>query len=200
MTEKKEVSASSEQTSNSNEVDELAALRRTAGYAVTYEFLTRDAARLDFVLPMIQELVELGVLDETKRLEVTLAVQEAFTNAVEHGNLELESAWKEEPDAEYQDRYSRLKHERLQDARYGERRVVVHAVYTPGSLVVTVRDAGKGFLRPESDPSASADGQAILPYGRGLSLMMRCMDEVKFGGTGNEVMMVKILSMQHAED
>ena len=76
------------------------------------------------------------------------SLREAVLTAMDHGNLELNSALRETDCAEYH----RLGEERRQQEPYRSRRVHVSARETPGESVYVVRDEGPGF-----DPSALPD-------------------------------------------
>jgi serine/threonine-protein kinase RsbW len=70
-----------------------------------------------------------------------------------------------------------------------EKHVHVQAELRPGEVVVTVTDEGEGF-----DPSSVAD--PTLPenrgrsHGRGLFLLRKLADEVRFNEVGNAVTLV----------
>src|SRR5262249_33243015 len=70
-----------------------------------------------------------------------VALHEALTNAILHGNLELSSAMRENDEKEYY----RLSVERRSQAPYGDRRVYVTARFTRDELLFSVRDEGQGF-------------------------------------------------------
>lgn len=152
-----------------------------------YELSAEQLAREGFRLDLIHELFVRGVIDETTRLKLELALQEAVTNSFEHGNLELVSAWKEEFDGTGVDRYSSVKRERLLDTEYARRRVYVSALYQPGCLVISVRDEGQGF----SPAPAAAVHEELLPHGRGLRMISSSVDEVRFNDGGREIVLVK---------
>lgn len=151
-----------------------------------FELSADQLAREGFRLDLLQELFVRGVIDETTRLKLELALQEAVTNSFEHGNLELVSAWKEEFDSEGVDRYSSVKRERLLDVQYARRRVYVNAQYLPGQLTISVRDEGHGFI-PEPSPLS----KELLSHGRGLHMISSSVDEVQFNDGGREIVLVK---------
>src|SRR5215469_12495777 len=99
---------------------------------------------------------------ELKRLEITLAVQEALANAVVHG-------CKNDPSSEVRCRLAR-------DQK--------------GRVVIIVTDPGPGF-HPEiiSDPKLAENLYA--DHGRGVYLIRQLMDEVSFENGGNQIRMWK---------
>jgi serine/threonine-protein kinase RsbW len=92
---------------------------------------------------------------------VHLALQEAFTNAVSHGN-------KLSPDKEVKIDYS----------------------VGLDKFEVSLTDEGEGF-DPDAVPDPRYGDNLYRPEGRGLLLMRSYMDEVKFNDSGNCVYMAR---------
>jgi CheY-like chemotaxis protein len=135
--------------------------------------LEEDLARLKLCEP--GSLVLLGV-----------ALHEALTNAMLHGNLELDSAMRETDEKEYY----RLALSRRGEAPYSERKAHVAAVFTRKEVTFVVRDEGQGFdpaLLP--DPTDPANLGKVS--GRGLLLIQTFMDRISHNEKGNEITMVK---------
>lgn len=89
---------------------------------------------------------------------IDMAVREAVTNAVLHGNKKDES-----------------------------KQVIVTITTSPGALEITVRDEGAGF-NPESVPDPTDPQNLLKASGRGILFMRTFMDEVEWehhpaGGT-----------------
>lgn len=123
--------------------------------------------------------------DDTRLVRVTMALREALLNAIEHGNLELDSALRERDDNEYH----RLADERRADPRYAGRRVHVTARQTPAEAVYVIRDEGPGFdTSTVPDPTDPANLEK--PSGRGLLLIREFMSEVRHNPRGNEVTLI----------
>jgi serine/threonine-protein kinase RsbW len=114
------------------------------------------------VVDSISEILIRLEVPEQKRLEVALAVQEALANAVVHG-------CGNDPSKQVRCRLQ-------SDPR--------------GQIVIIVTDPGPGFS-PEvlSDPKRR--GNLYADHGRGVYLIRQLMDEVSFGGSGNEIRMWK---------
>jgi CheY-like chemotaxis protein/anti-sigma regulatory factor (Ser/Thr protein kinase) len=136
--------------------------------------LEEDVGRLKLAEP--GSLVLLGV-----------ALHEALTNAMLHGNLELESALREADEKQYY----RLSVERRTQEPYLSRRVFVTARLTRSELVFTVRDEGNGF-DPASLPDPTDPMNVGKVSGRGLLLIHTFMDRVSHNDKGNEITMVKV--------
>lgn len=92
---------------------------------------------------------------------VHLALKEAFSNAVQHGN-------KMDPGKEVKIDYS----------------------MGPDRIEISITDQGDGF-DPEAVPDPRCGENLYKPQGRGLLLMRSYMDVVKFNEQGNSVHMIR---------
>ncbi len=151
-----------------------------------YELETVQLASEAFRLDILQDLVREGKIDTLTMLRLELAVQEAVTNGVEHGNLELQSVWKEEIREDGLDRFSIEKAARLKDRSYAEKRVRVLVNVDDIKIAISVQDQGSGFT-PQSYMSSSA----LNSYGRGLAMIRANVDEVSFDFEGRLIQMIK---------
>lgn len=127
-----------------------------------------------------------GVCDETTRIRVGVALQEALTNACYHGNLEVSSSLREVDHRAFYE----LAQVRTQQSPYSERRIHVSARFTPDHAEYVIRDEGPGF-DPTQLPDPTDPENLERPCGRGLLLMQTFMDEVRYNDRGNEVVMLK---------
>jgi anti-sigma regulatory factor (Ser/Thr protein kinase) len=140
-------------------------------------------------LPIVARLVAVSRLTETDALKIRLAVQEALLNAFEHGNLELDSRWREERVGDI-DKFSSVRKERLKDPHYANRMVSVVSCFNGEAVEITVKDQGKGF---SPDQLSCARSNDLSCFGRGLTLINNAVDEVRFSCGGTEVTLVKRL-------
>ena len=109
------------------------------------------------------------ILDELKRQNygedaifgIKLALEEALTNAVKHGN-------RCDPGKSVTIRYS----------------------VTEQEAVIAIRDEGKGFV-PGSIPDCTSADRLPLPNGRGLLLIRAYMDDVCYCDEGREVIFTR---------
>ncbi|MBC8488066.1 MAG: ATP-binding protein [Bacteroidetes bacterium] len=90
---------------------------------------------------------------------ITVALTEAFTNALEHGN-------KKDPD----------------------KSITIDFQKTSTGLSFSIKDEGKGFDF-KSFPDMKDGGKEKVFPGRGLFLIKTLADEVNFNNTGNEIEM-----------
>lgn len=120
-------------------------------------------------------------------LRISMALDEALTNAICHGNLEVDSALKESDDP---DRYHTACRSRLDAEPYCQRRVRVEACFSPCKIEIQIRDEGPGF-NPDLLPDPTLPENIFRPSGRGLLLIRTFMDEVAHNPTGNQITLVK---------
>ena len=156
-------------------------------------FTSAELSDLDAVsLPLVSRLVDEGMLSQNDGLKLRLAVQEALLNGLEHGNLELDSQWKEEIAKDGADKFSSMRKARLADPEFANRRVTVKLSFSDFRLEVVVKDQGGGFLNGRGGPESDRI-DPLSCSGRGLALMSSAVDEVRFTSNGSEVTMIKWL-------
>lgn len=123
--------------------------------------LPSDLSLMNGVLEYLQDRVAKLGLIKPERSNLFVALDEAFVNAVKHGN-------KNDP--------SKL--------------VRITAELTPNEASFTVEDEGEGFdIRAIPDPCDPAN--LFRTSGRGVLLIYNIMDEVEYNAQGNRVRMVK---------
>ncbi|HEX6046049.1 MAG TPA: ATP-binding protein [Pyrinomonadaceae bacterium] len=123
--------------------------------------LPSDLALMNGVLEYLQERVSKLGLIKPDRSNLFVALDEAFVNAVKHGN-------KNDP--------SKL--------------LRITAELSPNEASFTVEDEGEGFnVREIPDPCDPAN--LFRTSGRGVLLIYNIMDEVEYNAQGNRVKMVK---------
>lgn len=149
----------------------------------------------DLIPPLVdlfqQHVARMQLCDETGRIRLGIALEEALLNALFHGNLELSTD-------ELREASSALFHEGSRDVvaerrgaePYARRRLRVRAALTPDAMQFTISDEGPGFDTSSlGDPHDPAHLERET--GRGLVLMRTFMDEVAYNASGNEVTLVK---------
>ncbi|HZN07345.1 MAG TPA: ATP-binding protein [Pyrinomonadaceae bacterium] len=123
--------------------------------------LPSDLGLMNGVLEYLQERVSKLGLIKPDRSNLFVALDEAFVNAVKHGN-------KNDP--------SKL--------------LRITAELSPKEASFTVEDEGEGFdIREIPDPCDPAN--LFRTSGRGVLLIYNIMDEVEYNAQGNRVKMVK---------
>lgn len=123
--------------------------------------LPSDVALMNGVLEYLQERVAKLGLIKPERSNLFVALDEAFVNAVKHGN-------KNDP----------------------TKLVRITAELTPQEASFTVEDEGEGFdITQIPDPCDPTN--LFRTSGRGVLLIYNIMDEVEYNAQGNRVKMVK---------
>ncbi len=134
---------------------------------------TAQVIRLDFpsslqwvhtLHAIIAEILSQMPLDEESSDQINLAVVEAGTNAIKHGN-------QENP----------------------EKRAYFEFVIQPDRFTVVIQDQGQGFDR-ELVPDPTQPENLFKSSGRGLFLIESCMDDVTYEESGTLIKMVKRLT------
>lgn len=161
-------------------------------YKKTYTFTSQEYDAQKLKIPVLDLLLQAGKIELNVALRIELAFQEAVTNALEHGNLELESVWKEQVDENGRDRYSTVKQQRLQDPTYSFRKIHIEVWCVENLLSITIRDEGKGFPLDTSVETKNSS-EDLYCHGRGLTIMNSVMDEVTYAEGGSVVKMEKKL-------
>ena len=152
----------------------------------TFE-LDNDSTLIPPLISHIQDSVtQMGVCDDADRLRLAIALEEALTNALFHGNLELTSELRDNDAEAYAAEVAR----RRAAAPFVDRRVHVDSRLTRDQALFVVRDEGRGF-NPANLPNPLDPECFDKAGGRGILLMRTFMDEVSFNPAGNEVTLLK---------
>ena len=156
------------------------------------EFLIRSG---DLSIATLQEIFRETLLKYTRLankdlLNIAMVLEEAVLNAHEHGNLELESEWKDiYLKGESETLFEKRKEERLNEPEFAGRRVRLNLNIDRAKLEVSVEDEGNGYATGNIATEASGN-----PYGMGLMIINNLMDEISFNDKGNCITFVKNLN------
>lgn len=145
--------------------------------------IENDLALVNSFIDFLQEhIASASRLSDSDCMQVCLALTEALTNAINHGNLELDSELRQEDERRYYD----LGESRSKQMPYSSRHVYLAATITADEVDFRIRDEGPGF-----DPQVAMQRLAEAPLdrigGRGLTLIHSFMDSLAFNDTGNEI-------------
>ncbi len=162
-------------------------IRECLDYVENRFVLDNDRSRVaPLVTYLLGDLAEMNLCDDTAVMHVGVALEEALTNAIDHGNLELESELRENsPQA-----YAELQQKRRQMQPYCDRHIYVTAAVTPREASYVIRDEGSGF-DTSIIPQVPGPIDAEQAHGRGLLLIHTVMDEVSYNDAGNQITMIK---------
>jgi CheY-like chemotaxis protein len=149
--------------------------------------IENDRVLIPTVLSRLQCSLRLfDICDESERLRVRMALDEAVANALYHGNLEIDSELKEDDFAEF---YS-IADQRRTEEPYSNRKIYITERLSREGARFTIRDEGAGF-DVDSIPDPTDPENLMRASGRGIVIMNAFMDEVIYNENGNEVTLVK---------
>jgi DNA-binding response OmpR family regulator len=137
---------------------------------------------------LTDRLVPMGFASPNNVDVLAMAFHEALANALEHGNLELESSLKSDLFAK-EDPYARLRAERMADPVYAGRLIEVRLALDTERFELEISDEGNGFDASQMKPLPK-DSDMSSHCGRGMPLILLVMDEVHFNEKGNQIRMV----------
>lgn len=133
-----------------------------------------------------ENIVKMRLCEPAGMILLGVALHEALTNAIFHGNLELSSTIKEQDEKKY---YA-MAQERRRQQPYQDRRVHVSTRLTRNEATFIISDEGPGF-DPSLLPDPTDPSNLERVSGRGLLLIQTFMDHVEHNAKGNEITMVK---------
>ena len=158
---------------------------------LSFEFITSEldpgvvAKELSSLLQRIHFTEE----DEIKRYE--LAFTETLVNAIEHGNLQLSSAIKNNNALQITE-YDELKEKRLNTPQYANKKIIVLFECTDELFSFTVIDEGEGFnWQKFIDQKHKINRLNTNAHGRGFNIIKYMIDEVDFNEKGNMITLIK---------
>ena len=127
---------------------------------------------------------------DSDRLQIGMAIEEALTNAMHHGNLEVCSKLRDgDSDQDYYETIAQRK--KMMDFR--SRKVRVEAEYSDDHICIQISDEGCGF-DPKAVPDPRCQENLDRVSGRGLLLIRSFMDQVAHNAVGNQITMTKLRS------
>ncbi len=146
-----------------------------------------------FTLPLIDLITEniskIGICNHVELMNIRLALDEALTNAIVHGNLEIESRSKGATLDELL-KFNDIIREKTKNEPFRSRIVKVTSHLTKEKAVFNIEDEGNGFDW-KNLPMKEEEGEILANHGRGLILINAFMNEVKFNDKGNRITMIK---------
>ncbi|MEK6583785.1 MAG: SpoIIE family protein phosphatase, partial [Nitrospirota bacterium] len=119
--------------------------------------------------------------------KIQVAIHEALTNAINHGNLEIDSGWMYINGDDTM--HELIKKERLNNPVYGNRKVTTRYQISDDRIIYHIKDDGSGFNHRNIEDPREPDNLEKFS-GRGIALIKMYMDEVSFNDKGNEIRMV----------
>jgi CheY-like chemotaxis protein len=149
--------------------------------------LENDPSCLPPLINFLQDgMNQVGTCDPADVTRVSVALDEALSNAIFHGNLELSSELRVGDSSEFYE----LAKQRQKERPYQDRYVRVDVELQIDEAKFVISDEGPGFdFQKLPDPRDSSNLDKLS--GRGVMLMRVFMDEVSYNDVGNSVTLVK---------
>ncbi len=149
--------------------------------------LENDATLIPPLVGHLEEnLARMNLCQPSGLVLLGVALHEALSNAIFHGNLEVSSELREQDEPGYY----KLAEERRRKKPWSDRRVYVTVRMSRLEAVFVVKDDGDGF-DPSALPSPTDPANLERVSGRGLLLIQTFMDRVEHNETGNQITMSK---------
>jgi anti-sigma regulatory factor (Ser/Thr protein kinase) len=127
-----------------------------------------------------------GVCEETRSGKLLIALHEAISNAIIHGNLELSSDLKESGDNAFAEALAK----RAADPTLASRKVDIVVEFDGDVYRWVITDQGRGFdVDKILKRCLSDDPEDLLASGRGILMMKSFLDEVRFEMGGRRVIL-----------
>ncbi|EWY39574.1 hypothetical protein N825_05640 [Skermanella stibiiresistens SB22] len=144
---------------------------------------TATAFKVECAKLVCDALAYRGVLPESSRFQVEIALHEIVANAILHGNLEIESHLKARPE-QYETYCAHLR-ERLAEPERGGRWIDIAAGWDGAGLSLSVMDQGNGFRSDTAEAMPEATGS----FGRGLGIVRSIATDVVTHDGGRRTVM-----------
>ena len=138
--------------------DVAASLRLARSSSIFICLTTASAYRIQLAHRVVQAIARRRPLTEERCYDMELALQEAISNAVIHGNLSVQSL--QDPSLTALERFSSEIAEKLADPELANRRLKVAALLNEAGIIIDVIDQGPGFV-PGIRKSSIASGRGI---------------------------------------
>src|SRR6266478_2751050 len=127
-----------------------------------------------------------GVCEETRSGKLLIALHEAISNAIIHGNLELSSDLKERGDSAFAEALA----QRAADPALASRKVDIVVEFDGDVYRWVITDQGRGFdVEKVLKRCMSDDPEVLLSSGRGILMMKSFLDDVRFEMGGRRVIL-----------
>ena len=146
-----------------------------------------------FAQAMAEDVAAFGALEHAAQVRLHVALQEAMANALYHGNLEVDSALRQDDENVF---YA-LAEERRRQEPYRSRRIQIRSRIDRRAAVFEISDEGPGFDPALINRSIELEDLGRVG-GRGLLLIRTFMDEVGYDPKSNVLTLVKRLGPDRA--
>lgn len=125
--------------------------------------ISSDIKEIKAVSSRIVNLLMERKVDKSDIFDVRLSLEESLLNAIEHGNKKDKNL-----------------------------SVNISFVIDETKILITIEDEGRGFSHKEL-PDPTTDENILRSHGRGIYLIHKLMDEVRYNDGGNKVQLTKYI-------
>jgi anti-sigma regulatory factor (Ser/Thr protein kinase) len=143
----------------------------------------------DWIEPTVDYLVNraslCGALHPNRSSRVAMALVEAITNSVVHGNLGISSVLKEQDDRAYAEAVAA----RCADPQFACRMVDIRSSYDGEAIRWAITDQGQGFDVDAALRRLDEEPDLLRPSGRGLLMIRAFTDEMRYEDAGRRLLM-----------
>lgn len=155
----------------------------------TLEFTTQDLnSNLEMAAHYLTSDIRNFGLEKIVVDNITLALYEALSNAIEHGNLQLKKEISRENNLSVLDDFIKQKMKKMEIPEFANRKIKVEMMYRNGKVEFSVTDEGNGF-----DYNAMMESLEENVYSnqmkRGLFMIKNVMNDIEFNDKGNKIIM-----------
>ena len=148
---------------------------------------TQSAYHLPIARKFVTALRRRNVLHDKIAPTLEIAVQEAFSNSLLHGNMEIDTTG--HLSMEKFNALEQTTRDRLADPHYGNRAIILAArQLETGGVEIFIHDQGRGFTPPQNTDLTAMPGSDST-FGRGLSLIKTLCHDLKFERGGRTIRM-----------
>ena len=150
----------------------------------------RLPSRPDWIEAVVEHLktkaVLAGACQESRANKLTVALHEALSNSIIHGNLELSSELKERGDSSFAEALAA----RMADPVLSSRHLDLVVDYDGERCVWIITDQGQGFdVDRALARAATDDPEVLLASGRGILIMRSFLDDVRYEKGGRRIVL-----------
>ena len=149
---------------------------------------TQSAYHLPIARKFVTALRRRGVLHDKIAPTLEIAVQEAFSNSLLHGNMEIDTTG--HLSMEKFNALEQTTRERLADPKFGHRAIILAArqLVDVEGVEIFIHDQGRGFTPPQDSDLRAMPGSDST-FGRGLSLIKTLCNDLDFDRDGRTIRM-----------
>ncbi len=158
---------------------------------ISFEIRTKDLNTKALIQILTRNLIPFGIcLNENIQRQIRIAVDEAITNAIDYGNLELAEFSRDTMTSEGISEFAAEKNKRLKDPRFCNRLIKIDYQFRDKYVQYEITNEGKGFNVNKTITKVKKQG-IFRMHGKGLILIKSFMDDVSWSHKGRTIRMKK---------